>query len=132
MSLRHLFFVSYWFSQPDSFSGRLLTGGLVCFLAFIILGVVLLVGRRRLALVPEQRLWGRWSALLITLGLIGLLWLSLRQERVTFLAWRFWMLLWIVALVWWGGRLLWYRFRRLPLIKEEHAARARKEKYLAR
>jgi len=44
-----------------------------------------------------------------------------RQERVAFLAWRFWLLLWVVITLIWVFRLARYALKRIPEIQAEEA-----------
>jgi len=66
----------------------------------------------------------------MTMGLLGLLWMFFRQESVAFLAWRFWLLLWVLMAVWWLARILEYIVKRIPQIKKEKEARHKMQKYL--
>lgn len=66
----------------------------------------------------------------ITMGFIGLVWMFFRQERVAFLAWRFWLLLWFIATAFWVYRIARFALKRIPEIKVEEAKRANLEKYL--
>ena len=58
------------------------------------------------------------------MGFLGLLWMFFRQERIAFLAWRFWLLLWLAAVVFWAYRLARYALKRIPEIKAEEIRRA--------
>jgi hypothetical protein len=46
------------------------------------------------------------------------------------LAWRFWLVLWIILFVWWGWKVIFYATKRLPLINEEQAKKQLMGKYL--
>ena len=65
-----------------------------------------------------------------TMGFLGLIWLFFRQERVAFLAWRFWLLLWLVGAIYWGIKIIMYVIKRVPVIKQEESKKALLNKYL--
>jgi amino acid transporter len=131
MSINHLFFVSYWFSQPDTAYGwvRLVWFGV--FIGLIIFGLAALALRR----VQKERylkyILGRVAALGVTIGGLGLIWVLFRQYRVFFLAWRFWVLLLFLIFISWIYRISHYLIKRVPTIKAEHEHRAIQEKYLS-
>ena len=130
MSIKNLFYSSYWFNQPLILRGWELAVWLGSFLAIILVGLISLWLRHRLSGSPERNFYGKLSAAALTLGLWGLVWLLLRQERVYFLAWRFWLWLWLALSVLWAVHLIRYWFKRVPIIRQDHAARAAREKYL--
>ena len=58
------------------------------------------------------------------------MWIFFRQQRVAFLAWRFWLVLWMVLFVWWGYKVIYYAIKRLPMISSEQAKKNLMNKYL--
>jgi hypothetical protein len=66
------------------------------------------------------------------MGLLGLLWFFFRQERVAFLAWRFWLVLWLIITVFWAYKILVYMFKKVPVINSQRAEKIINEKYLPR
>ncbi len=130
MSLRNLFHSSYWFSQPELATHAVRWFWIVLFLTLILAGLVLLFLRRHQEAKALQAVFAGLSRCTLTLGILGLLWFYFRQERVLVLGWRFWLLLWVVVLAIWLGRILWYAVKRLPQIKAENKERENREKYL--
>ncbi len=130
MSVLNLLHLDYWFSQPFTARGltlRLLVGG---FLLFIVKGLILKILSQYQNDKAKRLLLKRAGSLGITMGFLGLMWMFFRQERVAFLAWRFWLLLWSVITVIWAYGLARYAFKRIPEINAEEAKRANLEKYL--
>lgn len=130
MNFRNLFFADYWFSQPRLLTGLPLTGWVVIAFILGVVGVAALWFRRRAELLALRRWWGRLAAWGLTLGALLALWVWWRQERVWILGWRWWLIPWTAFALGWGAKLGQYRFKRLPAIRAEQAARAAKEKYL--
>lgn len=130
MSIKNLFFWSYWFSQPYIARGWIFTAWLWAFLILVFIGLLALFISQYQKFTPQRKLWGRAAACFLTMGMVALGWLWLRQERIAFLAWRFWLLLWLVIFVVWVGKLAVYALRRMPVIKKEQAERMTREKYL--
>lgn len=130
MSVLNLLHLDYWFSQPFTARGLalwLLVGG---FLLFIVVGLVFKILSQYQENKFKKALLKRSGSLGITMGFLGLMWMFFRQERVAFLAWRFWLLLWAVITAVWGYRLARYALKRIPEIKSEDERRANIEKYL--
>lgn len=130
MSFFNLFYFSYWFSQPLTARGAVMWAWVGGFLAIVLFGLVMQI----LRLYQKQkwskeisRRFGNWG---VNMGLWGLLWMFFRQERIAFLAWRFWVIIWLVVTAIWLYRLLYYVIKRVPKIKEEEAVKELKNKYL--
>ncbi|KKR35393.1 MAG: hypothetical protein UT67_C0002G0017 [Candidatus Magasanikbacteria bacterium GW2011_GWA2_40_10] len=130
MSLQNLLKLDYWFSQPFTARGLtlwLLVGG---FLLLIVAGLIYKILSQYQKEKSQRLVLKKCGSLGITMGFIGLVWMFFRQERVAFLAWRFWLLLWFVLTSIWVFRLVRYSFKRIPEIKAEEIKRANLEKYL--
>ncbi len=130
MSVLNLFHLDYWFSEPFTARGLalwLLVGG---FLLFIVMGLVSKILSQYQQDKLKRLVLKRFGSLGITMGFLGLIWMFFRQERIAFLAWRFWLLLWLAVTAIWAYRLARYAIKRIPEIKAEEARRANVEKYL--
>jgi hypothetical protein len=143
MNIANLIKFDYWFSQPFTARGFalwMLVGG---FLLFIVAGLVFKILSQYTTPRPSPNRGGaeggvrskklvlkRVGSLGITMGFFGLIWMFFRQERVAFLAWRFWLLLWLAVTVFWAYRLVRYVLKRIPEIKAEEERRASIEQYL--
>ncbi len=130
MNFKNLFKADYWFSQPHTAYDWAFWPVVLVFGGLILSGIVLYVIRSSKTEKTDQVVFGRFGNFGITMGLIGLLWLFFRQERVAFLAWRFWLLLWLLLAAWWIGKILEYIVKRLPIIKKERLEKERIRKYL--
>jgi hypothetical protein len=130
MNITNLLKLDYWFSQPFIARGLtlwLLVGG---FLLFIVTGLVFKILSQYQNDKSKRLVLKRSGSLGITMGFLGLIWMFFRQERVAFLAWRFWLFLWVVITGIWAYSLARYALKRIPAIKAEEARRASIDKYL--
>ncbi len=130
MSFRHFFQAAYWFSQPGvAYEGvRIISWGF--FIAALVAGIVLFVLAHKAGNRLDKTVYNRYATWAASLAFMGLLWMFFRQEGIIFLGWRFWLA--IGALGWgvWLYRLVNYSLKRVPQIRLEQEARAKKEKYL--
>ena len=132
MTITNLFKLDYWFSQPFTARGLslwLLIGG---FLLLIVAGLIFKILSQYQNYKPARTVLKRFSNLGVTVGFLGLVWMFFRQERVAFLAWRFWILFLTVGFGFWVYRLIKYWVKRVPELKSEEAKREQIEKYLPR
>lgn len=130
MSIQNLFFVSYWFDQPYIARGGVAWVWLGIFLFLIIAGVT----ARVVALSWQDSLMKevlrRTSAWGFTWGLLGLAWFFFRQERIPFLAWRFWLVIGAVAAGLWLYKIIWYAVKRIPQIRSENQRRLASDRFI--
>lgn len=131
MSLENIFYWSYWFSQPSELVGGLEVVG-------FIIPVGLLISALLLRMVAYfrykedqllKRIWWRISNSIFCFGFINLIWFVFRQQRIPYLAYRFWMLILIIIIIWWIYTIIKYALKRVPEIREERIKREQKEKY---
>lgn len=130
MSIKNLFFWSYWFKQPYLLHGGKLAAWVIIFLVVTLGGLVALFLKIQQSEQALRKFWARAAGCLLTMGITGLIWLFFRQEQVPFLAWRFWVAVWVIIFAVWFIPLLVYYFKRVPVIRAENAARAERERYL--
>lgn len=102
----------------------------IIFLAAIFGGLILKFVQQQLSEKYKKKMANSFSNVGLTSGLLGLLWLFLRQEQVPFLAWRFWLLFLVAYALYVVIKNLKFIITRLPEIRAEHADKALKEKYL--
>lgn len=131
MHFKNILRLSYWFYQPFIAIGFAKWAWIIGFLVLVLVGLVAYIVR------ANEKYTNRTKEVLLRVGnygvvtgLLGLLWMFFRQEAVPFLAWRFWLLGWIVLFVWWGAKILYYIYKRVPVIQNELSQKIAKEKYL--
>ncbi len=132
MSFTNLFRIDYWFNQPFSAHGVTFWVFVFLFLALILGGIISRIICQYKKEKIDKFILRRFSTFGMTLGLFGIIWLFLRQEKVPFLAWRFWLLLWLVIAIWWLAKILEYIVRRVPQIRQEQKERKKRDKYLTK
>lgn len=130
MNLKNLLDWSYWFYQPFTAKGGAMWFFVVLFLALLLLGLTAKIVRLYSQDKWYKEIFRRGGNAGITMGLLGILWLFFRQERVAFLAWRFWLLFWFVGAIYWAVRLVMYSIKRVPVIRAEAEKRSVMKKYL--
>jgi hypothetical protein len=130
MNIKNLFDYYYWFRQPYIAYGRTLWLIVGIFLFFIVAGLVCRIIKQYVQNKAGKTILHRAGTFGITMGFLGLLWMFLRQERVPFLAWRFWLLILLAVSVWWAVRIVLFACRRAPKIQEENDRKKQMEKYL--
>ncbi|MFA6547363.1 MAG: hypothetical protein WCT11_00250 [Candidatus Magasanikbacteria bacterium] len=132
MQIQNVWETSYWFYQPFIAVGGVKWFWIISFLVLVLAGLVAKIVRIYNKKISQstQEVLRRAGNMLIVTGLLGLLWICFRQQQVTFLAWRFWLVLWIILFVWWGWKVIFYATKRLPLINEEQAKKQLMGKYL--
>lgn len=133
MNISNLFYFTYWFKQPYPAYGFTLWLWVIGFLVLFLAGLVLLFLRVNEKIKSDKinsEVMRRFGNLALFMGLWGFIWLFFRQERVAFLAWRFWLLLWGVVFVFWSYKIIFYIVKRVPKIKEDYLKREIKNKYL--
>ncbi|OGH88761.1 MAG: hypothetical protein A3J93_01570 [Candidatus Magasanikbacteria bacterium RIFOXYC2_FULL_42_28] len=130
MSFTNLLTWSYWFTQPFTARGVAFTVLVVLFLFFVLLGLSAKIGRAYKSEKWLNEILRRIGNFGLTMGVLGLIWFFFRQERVTFLSWRFWLLFWIIGVIFWGYKIIWYAIVRVPKIKTESQNRVAQGKYL--
>lgn len=132
MQIQNIWKASYWFHQPFIAVGGVKWFWTIGFLVLVLAGLLAKILRANNKNKNDSRkeILRRAGNLLIITGLLGLLWMFFRQQQVAFLAWRFWLVLWIVLFVWWALKIFFYARKRLPMIKNDQAKRIAMEKYL--
>ncbi len=130
MNITNILDWSYWFHQPFIARGSTMWIWVIIFLVAIFSGLILKFIQQQLSEKYQKKIVNSFSNVGLTSGLLGLLWLFFRQERVPFLAWRFWLLFFVAYALYVIVKNLKFIITRLPKIRAEHAERAQKEKYL--
>ena len=132
MQVQNLLKWSYWFYQPFIAVGNTKWVWILSFLAMILAGLIAKIARAYNIKIGSgnKEVLRRAGNLLITMGCLGWLWMFFRQQQVAFLAWRVWLVLWVILFATWSYKVVRYATKRSPLISEEQAKREIKEKYL--
>lgn len=130
MNLKNLVDWSYWFYQPFTAKGGVMWFFMISFLALVLFGLTAKIVRLYGQDKWYKEVLRRSGNAGITMGLLGIIWFFFRQERVAFLAWRFWLLLWVAGAVYWLVKIIMYIIKRVPVIKQEQTKRDEINKYL--
>ncbi len=130
MSFTNILHWSYWFTAPYPTYHGVRAVWITGFAAVLCIGFVALIIRSVLHDATIKVVLARTASLGITMGLIGFLLFSFRQEGIALFSWRIWPLLWLVGVLYWGVKIARYTLRRVPEIKAENKAREIRERYL--
>jgi len=130
MNIFNIFEWSYWFYQPFIARGNTVWIWVFIFLFGVLTGLVLKFISQKTMVKYKKRITNSFANVGLASGLLGLLWLFFRQERVPFLAWRFWLLIIFIGALFVVIKNLKFIIKRLPEIRAEHAEKAIKDKYL--
>ncbi len=130
LHLENIMRMEYWFKQPDPTMGLLMWILIVFLLVLTLSGLVLKFIRRYYDDKFHKEIMRRVSNLNLTIGVLGLLWLFMRQEHILLLAWRIWALILLSIFFWWLSRVLRYAVKRVPFLRAESAQKENLEKYL--
>lgn len=126
--------LSYWF---DPLPGPWLNEYLKIIYAFfgllVVAGLVawLLAGKNKADRLI-MRFWSKVQHFALTIGLVGLVLVLIRQERIYFLSMPLWLLLLVLGAIVWAYYIFRYITRVVPERRKEIEAKKLKEKYLPR
>src|SRR3989344_3571661 len=130
LRLENLMHMEYWFKQPDPTMGFLMWIMVIFLLILTLSGLALKITRRYREDKFHKEIMRRTGNLNLTIGILGLVWLFMRQEHILLLAWRIWALTLLLIFFWWLSRVLRYATKRVPFLRAESAAKEQLEKYL--
>lgn len=125
--------LSFWFDvKPLPIDPLIFWIFLIVCLAVLILGIVayLLKTKKFKEKILARNIWtkiGNWS---ISFGIIGLILVFLKQQRVLYLGMRIWFVFWLIIFFIWLVFILKYIFVEVPKVKKEREKKKEFEKYL--
>lgn len=79
---------------------------------------------------PIRKLWDRFYHLLLTTGLLMLLWAGARYENIPWIGTHFVVLVLLLIAAVWLGFILWYRLLHFPHERRHFQEESTKQKYL--
>lgn len=122
--------MEYWFSQPYILYGRDKWIWLAIVLAMLILGFVFKYLQKHTFDKIKTEIYRRFSSVLTIVSIFLFCWFFLRQQRIPFLAWRFWWLPVIFFAASSALNTLRYMLKRIPEIRKFEEEKQMREKYL--
>lgn len=125
--------IPYWLNPgPGDLSVPYLYFFLIFFGFILALKILLrLIGRQYIVGFhrSQQRIVYRVETLLLTMGLLGLLWSFFRFELVPYFSARYWLIVWLLGFVIWAYLIYHYARFEVPQILERDRERAQKIRY---
>lgn len=130
MNFINVFDYFYWFSQPSVARGSEMWFWVIIFLVMILFGLVSKFIAQNVKEKYLSKIYLSFGTIGLSVGLVGLFWMFLRQERVPFLAWRFWLIIIFGVALWRLIVNIRFIVTRAPAIRKEQAEKNEKDKYL--
>lgn len=125
----------YWLNPNPVPLGPTLVSSILSFFAwFLVVAICLRIASHGIRKKDELRsgMLRRFSRLLFTTGLLGLMFLFFTYEQLPLFGMRFWFLLLFVLFLVWLGRFVAYVAREYPQKRHQLEERRQIEKYLPR
>ncbi|MEK7122969.1 MAG: hypothetical protein AAB855_03875 [Patescibacteria group bacterium] len=123
----------YWFRPgPGDLSEPFLIFFAIFFGFFVVLKILLRVmGRQYIVGMhkAQKQVLYKIEYMLLTMGLLGLLWTLFRYELVPYFSARYWVIIWMVGLVIWGYLIFYYAQYQVPQIVKRDETRKAQKKY---
>ena len=130
MNFSNLFHASYWFKLPVIATKSVYWVWLVGLLVIAAAGLGLLIAGAISKTTINKNLFKKFGDLFSTMGIVGLIFFAFRQQSIPLFGLRIWFLMLLVVGVIWLAVVMKYLLKRVPEIKAQQEAKARKEKYL--
>ena len=115
--MRRFLDLQFWFGTfPAPLSKQTMIIMAVILGLMLVGSIVLIVLERKQKGIekPQKHLYKKLETLLITMSLFGFAWIALTYEEVRLFSMRFWMIVWIAVLLYWGYKVFHYAQRVMP------------------
>lgn len=126
----------YWLGPgPGDLSQPFLTFFTVFFCFFVFLKILLrFMGRQYVSGLhkAQRRVLYKIENLLLTMGLLGLLWTFFRFELVPYFSARYWLVLWLVGFVVWSYLIFHYARYQVPAVVTRDEMRKAQKRYFSK
>ncbi|MBU1037146.1 hypothetical protein KKF32_03870 [Patescibacteria group bacterium] len=130
--LENILKTDYWFAtKPLAFNPLILKILLVVFIVIIILAIISsLLFLKKPKDKLSKKIWSKLTNWLYAFGIVNLIFVFFRQERIPYLSMRLIMFLWLLASFIWLIFILRFMFLKIPKVKREQTQKEELEKYL--
>ncbi|MBI5022990.1 MAG: hypothetical protein HZC05_02395 [Candidatus Magasanikbacteria bacterium] len=130
-SIKNIFNLRYWFSEPPYQNPVAMKVALVFFVLMLAAVVVLaILSQKEKFGAYLKRLFAKIASLFGWMGVTAFILLFFRYEATPFLARRFWYAFWFIGLVVWVVYILRYWYKQVPQKRQRQAEKERLKKYL--
>lgn len=127
----HLFSSAYLFDiAPGPFAPVYFKLVLIAFGLMVVAGLVVYKMTQKNSFPPVKKFLNKLHNMLFWMGLIGLLYVFLRDQNAPYISMPFWLLVWGLGLLVWLGFILKYYFTDRPKQEEKIRQEQEKKKYL--
>ena len=126
-----LFDLSFWFSRfPQPLTAVYEKVFFIIFVAVLVAGVVVrIISNQRERDRYAELIYHKIATLLITMGILGLVWFFFTYEQIPLLGGRFWFLFWVLGTAGWAAGIAIYAYKTVPRLRIEEHQRKEKMKY---
>jgi O-antigen/teichoic acid export membrane protein len=129
--LKYFFNPDHLFSvRPVPMQMRAIIILVVLFSAFIVYSLVVKVFAKKIKDGLKIKLLRKTSNTTLTMGILGLIYVFFAWQSITLLGARFWLVIWALIMLVWGGFILRYFLVTMPKLRSEIDHRRNVEKYL--
>lgn len=123
----------FWFDvTPLRLSPVFEIGFFVLFALCIMAALVLRIMRKNRTDKFEAQILAKSSALGLTMGILGLLWLFFSFEEISYFGMRVWILVWGIIVFVWAAKIYRYATKEAPMMRLAEQSKAEANKYLPR
>lgn len=132
-NMENLFDLAHWFDlTPVRMSSTFEVGFFILFSLMIVAGLAFRIMRKTRQDKFERITLERATAIALSVGLLGLLWLFLSFEEISIFGARFWFLVLVFIFIFTVVRLFRYRKIKVPQLRMLEQSKAEANKYLPR
>jgi len=129
--MNQLFNFSFWFDVlPLPFMPAFLWGAIIVFGLGIVFSLVCIFFSKKSSGYILKKVWLKLHTWSLSFGLVGLLLAFLKEQRISYLGMRVWLVLWILICLVWLVFILKFVLLEIPKMKEEKRKQAEIKKYL--
>ena len=129
--MNSLFTLSFWFQRiPPELTPFFEKGFFGLFVLLLIGGaVVRIIANHKQREQYVEAIFGRIGNMILTMGILGLLWFFFTYEQIPLLGARFWFLIWLASLLAWVAWILIFAYRKVPELRQADHDRKERMKY---
>ncbi len=126
-----LFSLSFWFDKtPVPLTPGFEKAFFILFVLCLIAGaVVRIIAKRREREQYVAAIFAKVGYLLVTMGILGLIWFFFTFEQIPLLGSRFWFLIWLLGIIAWVLWILRFVYKEVPQLRQRDKDRVERMKY---
>ena len=126
-----IFDLGFWFDKTPAALTPFFEKFFFIFFVLVLIGglVVRIINKQRKHDTYITQVFYRFTSLLITMSILGLVWFFLTFEQIPLLGSRFWFLIWILGAAVWAFFILRFLKKDVPRLRAQDQVREERERY---